>query len=207
MPALVLDEQAEEQILAQRRAAGHDRFDEVWDGVYVLAPLANNEQHSVATELSTILTLVCRWELGGQAFGGCNVSDQETDWRQNYRCPDVAVFFKENPAQDRGPYWYGGPDFAVEVASAKDRTWQKLQFYAAVKTRELLVIDRDPWKLSLLRLSGSEMVIVGASTITEGAELASTVVPLAFRLIQKPAQKPAIEVKHHDGRTWLVQPV
>jgi len=31
-------------IIRQRRESGADRFDEVWDGVYVLAPLADNQQ-------------------------------------------------------------------------------------------------------------------------------------------------------------------
>ena len=34
----------------------------------------------------------------GVVFAGCNVTDREDDWMQNYRCPDVAVFLKGNPA-------------------------------------------------------------------------------------------------------------
>ena len=29
---------------AERRAWGGDRFDEVWDGVYVMSPIANNQR-------------------------------------------------------------------------------------------------------------------------------------------------------------------
>ncbi len=207
MTTLILDEYVEEKILAERRASGLDRFDEVWDGVYVMAPLANNEHQSVVSELTAVLMAVCGWELGAKVFAGCNVSDREFDWKSNYRCPDNAVYCKENPARNLRTHWLGGPDFAIEVTSDKDRSWEKLAFYASIQTRELLVIDRNPWKLSLLRLDGLQMTLVGTSTVDDSAAVTSQVIPLSFRLVPRSNLLPGIEVKHTvDGRTWLVNP-
>ena len=206
MTTLILDEFAEERVLAERRANGLDRFDEVWNGVYVMSPIADNEHQLMASELSAVLREICR-PLRPKVFAACNVSDREINWMENYRCPDAAIYFPNNPAQDKGSHWFGGPDFAVEVCSKKDRTWDKLDFYAGVQTRELLIIDRNPWKLSLLRLVDQQLVIVGTSTLEAPTEMPSQVVPASFRLIPRASQKPAIEVRNlEDGRVWIVDP-
>jgi len=206
MTTLILDAEFEAQAIAQRRASGLDRYDEVWDGVYVMAPLANNEHQFLAFELAHILRIVC----GGSAtiLAGCNVSDREVDWTSNYRCPDVALYFPTNPAKDMETHWFGGPDFGSEVSSPKDRTWDKLDFYAAVNTRELLIIDRDPWKLSLMQLRDQHLVLAGASTMEKPLPVSSTVLPISLQLVPREGQKPLIEVRHlHDGRRWNVDPV
>lgn len=206
MTILILDEYAEERVLAERRANGLDRFDEVWEGVYVMSPIADNEHQFMASELAAVLREVCR-PLKPKVFAACNVSDREVNWTENYRCPDAAVYFPANPAQDKGSHWFGGPDFAVEVCSKKDRTWDKLDFYAGVQTRELFIIDRNPWQLSLLHLVNGKLVVVATSTLESPNEMSSQVVPAVFRLIPRGSQKPAIEVRHSaDGRIWIVDP-
>jgi hypothetical protein len=40
------------RLVRQRRDSGADRFDEVWDGVYVMAPLADNEHQSLDLDLA-----------------------------------------------------------------------------------------------------------------------------------------------------------
>ena len=202
MTTIILDPLAEQQILAERQSHGLDRYDEVWDGVYIMSPLANNEHQQLATRLTTIMDLVVAMERGGSVFCGCNVSDQEHDWKFNYRCPDVAVFLPLTAAQDRGAHWHGGPDFAVEITSPKDKTWEKLDFYAKVEVRELLIVERAPWELILLRLQAGKLTEVARSTLTSGAVLQSEFVPFDFRLMKR-NQFPTIEVKHQtDGRVW-----
>jgi hypothetical protein len=103
-------------------------------------------------------------------------------------------------AKFHGTHWEGGPDFAVEVASDNDHTWEKLAFYAKVKTRELLIVDRKPWKLTLLRLADDQMVGVGESTLLVSKELRSDVIPFQFRLVNRP-YGPAIEIQNRvDGQ-------
>jgi Uma2 family endonuclease len=131
------------------------------------------------------------------------VSDRE-DWKQNYRCPDVAVFLKDSTAKQRKAFWLGGPDFAIEIVSPGDRTRKKLPFYASVGTRELLVIDRKPWKLELFRLRRGKLVSVGESMVKDGQALASEVIPFTFRPVRG-HERPRIELTHTaDGQTWRV---
>src|SRR5437868_1579476 len=98
MAALVLDPSLEDQLKRERALTGADRFDEVWDGVYVMAPLANNEHQFLALQIAVAISSGIRIPEDGVVFAGCNVSDRERNWKDNYRCPDVAVFFKNNPA-------------------------------------------------------------------------------------------------------------
>ena len=206
MTLLVCDPYAEEAILADRRAKGQDRFDEVWDGVYVMSPNPNNEHQELAFRLSSIVDVLAALNLGGRVFPGCNVSDRNEDWLQNFRCPDVALYLPGNPAVDHNTHWQGGPDFAVEIVSRNDRSWQKLDFYAAVGTRELLIVDRDPWRLTLLQLKGSQLVECGNSTVGDSRELLSEVLPLRFRLIAR-ENLPVIEVRSTiDGRVLYAPP-
>jgi len=200
---LVLDPREIRRLKAERKRTGGDRFDEVWDGVYVMAPLANNEHQFLAMELSLAIRQVVRVPEDGLVFPGCNVSDRETDWSKNYRCPDVAVFLKGNPAKDCDTHWFGGPDFAVEVVSPNDRSRDKLDFYAKVGVRELLILDRKPWRLELYRLADGSLDLAGAASLKKAAELASTVLPLSFTLLEgKP--RPKLRLRGRSGKTWTI---
>ncbi|MCC7335769.1 MAG: hypothetical protein IT422_11770 [Pirellulaceae bacterium] len=49
MPAMILDPQLQRELIAQRALTGADRYDEVWEGVTMLSPMANN-QHLKSTK-------------------------------------------------------------------------------------------------------------------------------------------------------------
>lgn len=118
--------------------------------------------------------------------------------------PDVTVFLNDNPAENRNTHWFGGPDLAVEVVSDNDKSRKKLDFYASVATRELLIVDRAPWQLELFRLIDGELVSVGKSSVADGNVLVSEVVPLSIRLIAG-ATRPQIEARHVDGvQSWTI---
>lgn len=200
MTTIINDQELEARLIAQRQEAGIDKYDEVWEGVYVMAPMANNEHQDIVGRLTALIANVIGWD-NGRVLPGTNVSDQDDDWTENYRCPDVAIYLKNTQAEDRGAYWLGGPDFAVEVVIPQDRSLEKLPFYAKVKTRELLIIDRDPWALTLFRLENEELRAIDGCDGT----LRSEVIPLSFKLRHDP--RPAIEVTHHDGQQrWLIDP-
>lgn len=150
---MVNDPDFASELIADRQARQIDRYDEVWEGVYMMSPLANNEHQSLATELSIAIGSVVDWQDLGRTLAGANVSDRADDWTKNYRIPDVLVFQPDTAAEDRGSHWFGGPELAIEIVSPGDKTLEKLDFYAKVGTRELLVIDRDPWRLTLYRIS------------------------------------------------------
>ena len=143
----------EGEALAERvRAAAEsaNNKDEVWDGVYIVSPGAIDEHEEIALNLGTIFTLVLGRTRLGWVRSDTNVSDREVQWEHNFRCPDVVVYLKGTKARNDGTHWVGSPDFAVEVVSKADRSRQKLDFYAKVSTRELLMIDREPWSLGTL---------------------------------------------------------
>lgn len=204
MVALILDSLAEEQLIHERQAIGADRYDEVWDGVYVMSPIANNQHQWLATQISAEIASVIDRQGRGQVFAATNVSDQETDWVRNYRVPDVAVFLNDNPAADRGTHWFGGSDFAVEIVSPGDRSREKFDFYAAVHTRELLILDRNPWSLELYRLEGEHLELVGSSRPGEEAILTSGAIPFTFRLLAGEQRPPLEMVDTVTGRGTVI---
>jgi Uma2 family endonuclease len=201
---VALDPKDFQSILRRRRFMGADRFDEVWNGVYVMAPNADNVHQKLATRLATVIDHAFGSVQEIAILAGGNVTDQEENWTKNYRVPDVLVFLPGNPAQDRGTHYLGGPDFAVEIVSKRDRSRKKFDFYAKVGVRELLIVDRNPWSLELYREQEGKLGLVGRSEPSRSEELTSTVLPLTFRLLPGDP-RPRIEAtRPEDGQTWLI---
>jgi Uma2 family endonuclease len=201
---LILDPDTERRVLKRRRDAGVDGHDEVWDGTYVMSPLADFEHQQIVGELQAILQVVIGWAGLGAVVPGVNISDREDDWTRDYRIPDVAVFRAGTAACNRGSHWLGGPDLAVEVLSPGDRIDEKRAFHARVATGELLVIDRDPWILTLnRRADDGDLRAVGVSTPDRPDRLDSAAAGLSFTLDPTPdAARPRIVATHPDGRRW-----
>ena len=108
MAALITDPILERQLIAQRQASGADKFDEVWEEVYVMAPLANDEHQDLVSDLTAVLVMAVDWAGLGKVRPGVNVSDREDDWHHNYRCPDLVVFLRDTRAKNCGTHWCGG---------------------------------------------------------------------------------------------------
>jgi Uma2 family endonuclease len=205
MVALILDKSLERRLIARRRRLGIDHWDEVWDGVYVMSPPPDIEHQDFGFDLVEVLRLIVKRAGLGEVFSGVAISDHGHDWRKNFRVPDASIFLNDNPAEDRETHWFGSPDLAIEIVSPKDRSRKKIPFYEKIGTRELLIVDRKPWQLSLYRLIDRKLSEVGKSTLAEPVTLASDVVPMSFQLIES-AQRPAILIKHlRDGRQWTVE--
>jgi len=193
-----------QRLIAERRAAGANHHDEVWEGTYVMAPSPNNEHQELVFEIGFVLREVVTIARLGTVLPGTNLTDRSDDWTRNYRCPDLVVFLKDTQAENRDSHWIGGPDLAVEIVSPGDQTRQKIPFYEKIGTRELLIVDRDPWQLELLRLVDGKLTKVGISTVDRPLALASESVPLSWQL--QPAQgRPRIEVRHATSkRAWSI---
>ena len=206
MTVLVTDRAFGNELIEQRRRNGGDRFDEVWEGLYVMAPLPNDEHQELQTELAYVFRSIAEAIPGTKVRAGINVTDRRSDWTGNYRCPDVAVFMPDTSAINRETHWVGGPDLAVEIASPDDRTRDKLEFYSKVGVRELLIVDRDPWSLELLRHDGTALKSVATLTPGAAGTLASEILPLAFRLLAPAAGKrPVIHATHTTtGAIWNI---
>jgi Uma2 family endonuclease len=205
MTAIIADRYLERRLISRRRRLGLDGRDEVWEGVYFMAPLGDLVHQEFGADLAAIITFCVKFDGLGRCFPGVNISDRKKGWRKNYRCPDVAVYLHGNPAEDCGKFWFGGPDFAVEIVSPQDRTRKKIPFYEKVGTRELFIVDRRPWRLTLLRLQDGKLAEIGQSTFDDPQTLSSATIPLSFRL-DGTSERPAIEIAHHDGaRRWRVE--
>ena len=204
MVMLILDREAQIELIRDRRASGADHRDEVWNGVYIVPPKADNDHQTIGLHLSMTFISATDRVAGAQVFHGCNVTDLPDKWKKNYRCPDVAVFLPGNPSVDKKTRWLGGPDFAVEVVTPGDRSRKKLGFYAKVGVRELLLVGRKPWSLELHRLIDGEMKPVGKVLPDPSQPLVSQVLPISFRLLPGDP-RPTIEVTQTvNALRWLI---
>ncbi len=203
MDLVILDAKLTAALIRRRRRAGTNRYDEVWDGVYVMSPEANNEHQDIVADLTICFGMAISRTGLGKVQAGANISDLARGWRRNYRSPDVLVFLRGTTAQNQGTHWLGGPDFAVEVISRNDRTRQKFAYYAKLGIRELLIVDRYPWALELHRLmADGTYQLAGRSSVERPDILTSQILPLCFRL-EAGEERPVILVIHADGvQTW-----
>ena len=205
MATVILDEELAERLKAERAERGGDRYDEVWEGVYMMAAMPNNEHRFFVSRLARILDEVIHDSGLGQAFPGCNVSDRE-DWEKNFRVPDVAVFLNGTAAIDRNTFWRGGPDFAVEITSRGDKSRDKFEFYASINTREVLIIDRDPWQLELYRLENGILSLAESCLPGNDNRITTATVGLQLRLdAADESERPLIQVSHPQSqREWTI---
>jgi Uma2 family endonuclease len=194
----------EEELIAKRQAWGADGHDEVWEGVYFMSPLANNEHQRIVFRFAYVLESAIGDRQIGNVYPGANLAANSEHWEEDYRVPDVLVFLKGTAAEDHDTFWTGAADFIIEVTSPRDRTYEKIPFYSRIGVRELLIFNRQKWALELLRHNGSELQEAGSSALAQPNVLASKMLPLTFRLIPGDA-RPQVEVLHNaSGERWVV---
>ena len=118
-----------EQLLERRRRSGADRFDEVWEGRYVVAPDPHSSHGAVQLELGVLL------RAEAPALGLLAVQTFNLGRPDDYRIPDAGLI--------AGPHriWHDSAVLVVEVLSPDDMTFEKLDFYTARGVQELLVVD------------------------------------------------------------------
>jgi Uma2 family endonuclease len=204
METLVLDPRQSERLQAERQARGLDGYDEVWDGVYVMAPSPNDEHQQVSIRLARpFLEVVEDAELG--IVRPCvNLAIDPNEWQHNYRIPDLAVFLNGSAAVCHDSFWSGPPDFIVEIVSPFDKTREKLAFYAQLGTREVLIVDRAPWKLELFKIENQLAAPVQTVLPDDGNWIESAALPIRLRLIDGKA-RPAIEIASTvTGKSWMI---
>ena len=199
---LVTDPDLYEQLIQERKRLGHDLYDEVWEGVYVMPTMPHLAHQRIVGKTTAVCIEVV--PQGGEVYPGANVSDR-LDWKDNYRVPDVVVVLPNSRAVDHGVFLLGGPDFLVEVESPDDIIDAKIPFYSQIRAEELLIVERDSRKLRLLRHNGKKLVDIEPSAFQGGKWLISKVLPLAFRrkLVKGVAKMEVTCTDDRDGH-WMI---
>jgi hypothetical protein len=201
MTVLVNDPGLMERLIAERQATGADRYDEVWDGTYVMSPIADDEHQFLVCRLSTIFDTLFGMSKQADVRPGVNISDRNDGWIHEYRVPDVAVRLKDSRAIKHETHWEGGPDFVIEVVSLGDAAREKLEFYASIGVREVLILDREPWSLELYRLEGERLLPRGVARVGD-APVRSETMGMSFGLLAG-TDRPRLALRHEsNGSEW-----
>lgn len=119
------------ELIAERHRLGHDRYDEVWEGVYHVAALARFGHGYLQAQLVAKLTTLAL-PRGLFVGGPANIGLSEHD----HRIPDLVVV--------RAPIdvvWVPTAAVVGEVVSPGDETYAKFDFYHAHHVDEILVAD------------------------------------------------------------------
>ena len=153
--------QVSDEELAWRKRTGVDRWDEVWDGVWYMTPAPTFEHQRMVDALIRFLGPLVESRMRGLVVSGINVLQHAEGWK-NYRIPDLTFVAtgREHILCEDGVR-AAGPDAVIEIRSPGDDTYEKLPFYAAIGTREVLVIDRDTKVTEIRRLVPGGLIPVG----------------------------------------------
>jgi Putative restriction endonuclease len=146
MRAVLIGRQADE-LIERRHRLGQDRYDEVWDGEYHLAPEAHG-YHGLTT-----YRLIARIEPAARARGLLVGPSLNIGTPGNYRVPDLAVH--RTSVLD---VWNPTAALVGEVLPPDDETWQKFDFYRAHQVSEILVADYAQRSVRLFRAIAAEMI-------------------------------------------------
>lgn len=130
------------EFLEARARLGHDRKDELWEGVLHLVSPAGSPIHGVVNLDLTHALSIAGKRLGLLACVEVGVYAPDID-PVSYRVPDGALARPEQ-ASDRG---LEGAVLVLEVLSPHDESRKKFEFYARVGVSELWLVDprtREP---------------------------------------------------------------
>lgn len=125
--ALVAPQQFVDDLIDQRRRLGLDKRDEVWQGVYHVAPHEHSDNGIIAGELHEAIR-EAGLRYGGSFNLGTDVSDFRVPDRGYHRAPPGTLYVASAP-------------LVIEVLSPDDQTWDKLPFYFGRAVEEVWVVD------------------------------------------------------------------
>lgn len=155
-----------EDILQRRRALGQDGFDEVWEGVYHVAPMAHSRHGYIGRQLAFLLEPLAR-QAGLVSTDAFNLGEPE-----DYRVPDGG-YHRSEPAALYVPT----AAIVVEVVSPDDETWQKFGFFAAHGVEEICTAEPLEHRVRWWRRDGDHFVeapgseLLGVTTAELEAEI------------------------------------
>jgi Uma2 family endonuclease len=127
--------------IARRRALGHDRFDEVWNGDIHMAPAPHQWHSYLAMEIGRVLYRLAD-PLGLLVLDAFTVGA-----RDDFRVPDLGLVWSLHD-----DVWVPTAAMVVEVVSPDDESWLKFDHYAAHGVDEVLIADPQERTLHLFVL-------------------------------------------------------
>jgi Uma2 family endonuclease len=145
-----------EEMLERRKRLGQDRKDEVWEGVYHVAPAPHDRHADAQAQIIELLGPRAR------AAGLRNRGELNIGAREDFRVPDAALL-RPGP----GGVYLPTAALVVEIVSPDDDTWQKLPFYAAHDVDELLIVDPDARELHWLGLTDGSYEPIERSSLID----------------------------------------
>jgi len=143
-------------LIDKRRELGLDGHDEVWNGVYVMAPFADLSHGAVKSRVVRIVDPLA--EAAGLVPGDSfNLGDA-----QSFRVPDAGWHWQ----LPKGVY-AATAAIVLEVLSPDDRTFDKLPFYAAHHVQEVLVASPVTHTMCCWQLQNGAMVETDRSALLD----------------------------------------
>lgn len=169
MKTVVLGPRPEEleALIRRRQALGLDIFDEVWEGIYHVAPAARPAHGFVDHALAVLLDPYAK-AAGLVATGPFNLGEPS-----DYRVPDHG-YHRRLPDD----VWVKSAAVVVEIASPDDETYAKFGFYAALGVDEIIVADPQDQSVRCFRRQddrfveapGSDLLSVEADELRRGID-------------------------------------
>lgn len=142
-------------LIERRQKLGLDRHDEVWEGVYHMAPYAHSRHGRLEAELQFVLRPLVKAR-GWTLTTAVNLGDSAT----SFRVPDFGVF-----AEPPDAMYVPTALIVGEVLSPDDETFAKIPYYQAHGVQELFVVDPDARTIEVHELPGSVRVRNGSALL------------------------------------------
>lgn len=129
-----------DHIIAERDRLGLDTRDEVWDGVYHMAPQPMPKHQLLVIRLAASWIPLAQ-EAGLIVCHELSLFPPTGPTRSQYRVPDIVVF--DEAVLDIGAGVVGAARLVVEVRSPGDESYEKLPYFDEIGVGEVLIIERD----------------------------------------------------------------
>ncbi len=151
MRALLLE--PDPKWLEERRRLGHDRFDEVWDGVLHVVPSPNAHHQIFESDLEAVLRPLAL-SAGFKLIHNLDLLDREKG-ENNYRQPDIAIVSPKDIIK-RGIN--GHAELVIEIRSPNDESYEKLPFYESCQIPECWIVQPETREFEVFVLQRGKYV-------------------------------------------------
>ncbi len=143
--------------LEERRQLGHDKRDELWEGVLHMVPPGSYVHGRRAIDLFIALRAIAeRRGLVANPDGFGLFAPEVAPL--SYRIPDVSLA-RPDQISERG---LEGAELVVEVVSPNDESRKKFLFYARIGVREVWILDPKTCALEIYALVAGSFVLVAS---------------------------------------------